>query len=253
MHIRKSIIAATLALGALLALPAAAQDTGDAVPLGRLQRFTAIFRQEQTMRQLNTPALAEEIALFADLHQSRTEDGAFVLGDPDAPITIVEFADWACSHCQEYQPTMNAILREYVATGQAKFEFRMFPTAGGQQTAYAGALAECAEEQQRGAFWSSYATLYVLARTDLYSGDLASLLADSLELTADELTICAQTAQQVVTDVGVAQAAGVTGTPALLIRDEEDALAFVTQDEVTYARGPVPEAVLRAVIEAAQG
>src|SRR5688572_1885482 len=43
---------------------------------------------------------------YADIPFSRTVDGAPVLGDPDAPITIVEFADFACPPCQRYQPTM---------------------------------------------------------------------------------------------------------------------------------------------------
>ena len=69
------------------------------------------------------PAAAQEdyFALFADIPQSRTEDGAFVLGDPDAPVTIVEFADFMCPHCQAYQTTVNRFIEQYVATGQAKF------------------------------------------------------------------------------------------------------------------------------------
>lgn len=254
MRLHKLFVTASIVLMALIALPAAAQDTGSSTPpLGRFQRFMAILQQEQTMRQLDTPALNEQIALFASLPQSRTEDGGFVVGEPDAPITIVEFADWACSHCQDYLPTLETLLRDYVVTGQAKFEFRMFPTAGGQQTAYAGALAECAEEQQPGAFWSAYATLYVLGRSNLYSSDLTPILADQLGLSAADLTTCAQGAQQVLTDVSVARDQGINGTPAIMVRDAEGTLSFITQNAVTYNQGPAPEAAVRAAVEAAQG
>src|SRR6188474_1184283 len=54
---------------------------------------------------------------YADIPFSRTEDGAPVLGNPDAPITIIEFADFACPFCQRYEPTMQEFIQEYVATG----------------------------------------------------------------------------------------------------------------------------------------
>ncbi|MGQ9910017.1 MAG: thioredoxin domain-containing protein [Candidatus Flexifilum sp.] len=75
-------------------------------------------------------AAAEEVALLASLPQSRTPDGGFVLGDPDAPITIIEFADWACPHCQDYHTTISALIADQVAAGRAAFEFRILPTAG---------------------------------------------------------------------------------------------------------------------------
>jgi protein-disulfide isomerase len=49
-----------------------------------------------------TSEAAETLSeIFARLPQTRTADGGFVVGAADAPITIVEFADYACPHCQE--------------------------------------------------------------------------------------------------------------------------------------------------------
>src|SRR5690349_20906460 len=62
------------------------------------------------------------VGQYANLPQSRLADGGFVVGNPNAPITIIEFADYACPHCQEYLPTMNKFTEDYVKTGKAKFE-----------------------------------------------------------------------------------------------------------------------------------
>jgi protein-disulfide isomerase len=56
---------------------------------------------------------------YAHIPFSHTDDGAPVLGNPDAPITIIEFADFACPYCQRYEPTMQVFIDTYVATGRA--------------------------------------------------------------------------------------------------------------------------------------
>src|SRR5262245_46798965 len=53
----------------------------------------------------------------ASLPQERTADGGYVVGNPNAPITIIEFADFACPHCQEYHPTITKFLNDYVVPG----------------------------------------------------------------------------------------------------------------------------------------
>ncbi len=78
---------------------------------------------------------------YASIPQFRTADGGFVLGNPDAPFTVIEFADFYCPHCQEYHPEIQKFLTNYVATGKAEFEYRIFPTAGGQLSYYTGQVS----------------------------------------------------------------------------------------------------------------
>lgn len=155
---------------------------------------------------------------FSQIPQSRAEDGAFVLGSPDAPVTLVEFADFVCPHCVSYESTVNQFVRDFVATGQAKLEYRMFPTAGGDMTRFAGQIAECAEEQKPGSFWEAYALLYDLARTGQYNQELGQRVANALGLSYAELLNCSTTAQQVSTDVEFGRAQSVSGTPAVRVR-----------------------------------
>lgn len=68
-----------------------------------------------------------------------------VLGNANAPVTIVEYASMTCSHCASFHNETYPHLKEkYIDTGKARYIFREFPL---DPLAYAGALlARCAGE-----------------------------------------------------------------------------------------------------------
>ncbi len=52
----------------------------------------------------------------------------FVIGNDDAPVTIIEYASLSCSHCAEFHmETLPKLLEEYIDKGLAKIVFRDFP------------------------------------------------------------------------------------------------------------------------------
>ena len=52
----------------------------------------------------------------------------FVIGDKNAPITVIEYASLSCSHCADFHNnTLEDIKKEYVDTGKVRFVFRDFP------------------------------------------------------------------------------------------------------------------------------
>ena len=56
-----------------------------------------------------------------------TEDD-FVVGDKNAPVTIIEYASLSCSHCADFHnKTLGDLKKEYVDTGKARIVFRNFP------------------------------------------------------------------------------------------------------------------------------
>ena len=56
-----------------------------------------------------------------------TEDD-FVIGDKNAPVTIIEYASLSCSHCADFHnKTLGDLKKEYVDTGKARIVFRNFP------------------------------------------------------------------------------------------------------------------------------
>jgi protein-disulfide isomerase len=66
-----------------------------------------------------------------------------ILGDPDAPVTIIEYASLTCPHCAEFHNEVLPELKErYIAPGKVRLIYRDFPL---DQTALAAAaLAHCA-------------------------------------------------------------------------------------------------------------
>jgi protein-disulfide isomerase len=53
-----------------------------------------------------------------------TPEGGFRIGNPDAPLKLLEFASHTCSHCAEFSQAASAPLEEYVNTGVISYEIR---------------------------------------------------------------------------------------------------------------------------------
>lgn len=58
---------------------------------------------------------------------SKTPEGGYRMGNPDAPIKLVEYGSLTCSHCAEFAEKAAVPLRDtFVASGRVSFEFRNF-------------------------------------------------------------------------------------------------------------------------------
>ena len=56
-----------------------------------------------------------------------TEQGGFLMGNPDAAVKVVEYGSMTCPHCREFdEQAMRPLIDKYVKTGQVSFEFRNF-------------------------------------------------------------------------------------------------------------------------------
>ncbi|MGK0209072.1 MAG: protein-disulfide isomerase, partial [Patescibacteria group bacterium] len=76
------------------------------------------------------------------------EDDDAVLGDADAPVTIVEWSDYECPFCARfYSQTYDQIKSKYIETGKVKLVFRDFPLSFHNNAQKAAEAAECAGEQ----------------------------------------------------------------------------------------------------------
>jgi len=71
--------------------------------------------------------------LFSSLNANETSvleitESDFVVGNENAPITIIEYASMSCSHCASFHnKTLGDIKTEYIDTGKVRFVFRDFP------------------------------------------------------------------------------------------------------------------------------
>lgn len=68
-----------------------------------------------------------------------------VMGKPDAPITIIEYASLTCPHCARFATTtMPKIKAEWIDTGKAKLIYRDLPTEPAAVSVGASMIAHCA-------------------------------------------------------------------------------------------------------------
>jgi protein-disulfide isomerase len=85
-------------------------------------------------------------------------EGAPRLGDANAKVTIVEFADFQCPFCGRFQQSVYPQIKsEYIDTGKATLVYQDFAFLGEESTVAAEA-AKCAGDQ--GKFWEYHDYLY---------------------------------------------------------------------------------------------
>ncbi|MEX2297456.1 MAG: DsbA family protein [Dongiaceae bacterium] len=125
-------------------------------------------------------ASGEPMDLYEDDH---------VLGNPDAPITIIEFASLTCPHCAAFHnDILPQIKTNYIDEGLAKLVYRNFPLD--QLALYAGMMVECAPADQY------FNLLGVLFRTQEQWGTSAEpvkaleQIGRTAGLSADQITAC---------------------------------------------------------------
>lgn len=172
-----------------------------------------------------------------------------VLGDIDAPITIIEFSDFQCPFCARFHAeTLPELKSAYIETGTAKFVYRDFPIQNIHPNAVAAAVAsECAHEQ--GVYWDYHDMLFeninVWGPLDS-AGAIVTFqtYAADMGLDADAFTECLGSGEhitEVASDYADGVSYGITGTPAF----------FVGNDQVGYVMisGAQPFSAFQSVIE----
>lgn len=155
---------------------------------------------------------------YSQIPQERQPDGGFVLGDPEAPVTIVAFEDFLCGHCQRYKVHVEKLISEYVAKGLARFEYRFTPVVDPSYSWQTARLAECSETLRPGSFWNAHDALYEIASARQFSDNSSRIFAERMNMSYAELLECTRDAKQVEQDLQLANQLGVTGTPTVFVR-----------------------------------
>jgi protein-disulfide isomerase len=145
---------------------------------------------------------------------SAAEGTEHVFGNPDAPVTVLEYADFECPYCAAAAPVLKQLVEE--SQGQVRLVFRHFPLADNHPHALTAALAAEAAGAQ-GAFWPMHDLLF--ARQDRLS-DVA-LRAYAEELGLDGSRVVGEAAQEFAGKVAADFSAGlddeVAGTPTVVV------------------------------------
>jgi protein-disulfide isomerase len=95
---------------------------------------------------------------LAEARAAIVTEGAPVLGDPKAPIALVEYSDFECPVCRSLHDALRGMLANYP---QVKVIFKDFPLEPLHPWARTAALAgRCAYQQNPKAFWKVYDLIY---------------------------------------------------------------------------------------------
>jgi len=154
----------------------------------------------------------------ANVNAESLVDDDPVLGDENAPLTIVEFSDFECPFCERFRSqTFDQIKSQYIDTGKVKFVYRDFPLTSIHPMAQKAAeAAECADDQ--GKFWEYHDVIF--ERQNLLSITSLKQWAQELGLDTNEFNDCLDSGKhtnEVNKDAQDAQSAGGRGTPFFVV------------------------------------
>jgi protein-disulfide isomerase len=162
--------------------------------------------------------------------------GAPSRGNPDAPVTVVEFSDFQCPFCVRARPTVKRVREVY--GDDVRWVFRHFPLSFHEQAPKAGEAAACAGDQGR--FWEMHDRLWERAGR-LQIADLKDEAA-ALGLDTEAFGECLDSGREaalVREDTEEGARLGVSGTPAFFINGRPligaqpfEAFATVIDDEL---------------------
>jgi len=145
-------------------------------------------------------------------------------GDANAPVTIVQFADFQCPNCKRFaEDAEGEIEEQYVASGLARLEFRNMAFIG-TESVYAAEAAQCANDQ--GKFWDYHDALFENQRGEnsgAFSLERLRRFAGEIGLDEASFNQCLDSGKytdMVLEETDAARDAGVESTPWLLINGE---------------------------------
>ncbi|MGD2163598.1 MAG: DsbA family protein, partial [Anaerolineales bacterium] len=179
--------------------------TGAVIIAGVALVITAliIFRTQAAISGIVTPDFYD----YPDQTEGRT------MGDPNAPVQIVEFSDFQCSACNFFHDeTLAQVVTNYVNTGEVFFTYRSFPVidqSSARKESHAAALASyCAAEQNR--FWEYHDMLFanrIGENAGSFTIPRLEAMADTLELdsTFDQCLSEEQYREQLNQDIQLAR------------------------------------------------
>ena len=184
-----------------------------------------MINSETTPVLAETPQKQTEITKIQSLSVF-TDNASPILGNPNAPITMVEFGDYQCTFCSKFfHETENSIITNYIKTGKVKILFKDYIILG-QDSINAANAAHCANDQKL--FWEYHSMLYNnWAGEDTGWADLAHLheFANTLGLDMDVFSTCMSDLKwnELVNLSRIdGQKLGVSGTPTFFVIDQNN-------------------------------
>ncbi|QLH02837.1 disulfide bond formation protein DsbA [Nitrosopumilus cobalaminigenes] len=153
------------------------------------------------------------------------EGGSPIMGNPNAPITILEWGDYQCTFCYKFhQNTLGQIEEDFIQTGKVKLVFKDFPL-NGPDSLLASEASFCAHDQ--GKYWQYHDELYKNwggERTGWVTRESLNNFATTIDLNLAEFNECLdrgkyQTKVKNIHEFG--KEIGIDATPSFLVFNDE--------------------------------
>ena len=217
--------------------------SADEIVLGPMEKTTlpGIFQRQVTVS--NEKGQSVSVTLFSDQNETKAILGQYydlgsdawgridmkvvhlddrpTLGPPDAPITMLEFADFECPYCAHAFGEVET-LANTTYKGKIKVIFKNYPLNGHPWARSAAAAAECARLQNPSAFWD-FARYFYTNQGQINPGNVQKKIdeeASTLSLDGKALKACMQapaTAQRIQQDEQDGTAVHVSSTPTFFV------------------------------------
>jgi len=174
--------------------------------------------RRQQAHQEYLDGLRQKTAFSVLLSRPKIEvapDPGRLRGDPAAPVTIVEFADFQCPYCGAAEQSLKEVLEKY--KGKVRLGFRDFPLRQiHPQAQQAAEASRCAEDQSK--FWEYHDLLF--ANQGTLGANAYKDHARAAGLDAERFDACLNSGRSrpsIESDLQSGVASGVSGTPAFYI------------------------------------
>jgi len=164
--------------------------------------------------------IQSENSLRLSIASNLTDDDA-IMGDPNAPVTMVEFGGFEETFSRLFwNNTFPTIKSQYIDTGKVKFVFRDFPLVElFPLDGYAAVAAECVHQQGKDdAYFQMWNALY--ATNQIFNEEVINQLAFDLGYNITECIKSQLTLDEVVLDVVDSLKLGIEGSPSFFIYSE---------------------------------
>lgn len=144
------------------------------------------------------------------------------MGDPNAPVKIIEYSDFQCPYCARFSiETEPQLIEAYIKTGKVYFEYRSFGEFIGPESRRSAEAAYCAGDQNK--FWEMHDLIFANHTGENvgdYTDKRLKAFAEKLGLEMGAFNTCFdgnKYAEQVKQDAIAGAQAGVRATPSFII------------------------------------
>ena len=153
------------------------------------------------------------------------ENGSPVMGNINAPITILEWGDYQCTFCYKFhQNTLDIINEDFIKTGKVKIIFKDFPL-NGPDSKLAAEASYCAQDQEK--YWKYHDELYKNwggERTGWITRESLTKFAETVDLDIEKFNKCLDDHKyenKVNSLYAFGKEIGIDATPSFLVFNDE--------------------------------